>query len=269
MDRALVEVVCLANYLNDSVKNSRQSKIVDSRIWPDAGKVPFIKSKWLFFHTVASDPDAWLKKQAQTARRAWIGYRATKLNSPEAHNSVAFLGGGPGWMLFIDHGETVEYWEPVYFFGRKFGRGRQLKEKFVGRTIPVQDFCVGPTVSMAEKEINEALLMTEKFAREEGLSFWAEHFARARNLSPREPSFTALTVAELSPPGFLSPESVRLLELCIVSWVFGGMGTWNDFAFNIRERHELYQSLSSWLFFAVCDGFCAATNQFATTQNRA
>jgi hypothetical protein len=55
---------------------------------------------------------------------------------------------------------------------------------------------------------------------------------------------------DLAPSGFLSNEAAALLDACQKSWVFGGMGSWNDLGFKGEDQKE-YERVSERLFQAV------------------
>ena len=52
---------------------------------------------------------------------------------------------------------------------------------------------------------------------------------------------------------------VRLLDACQSAWVFGGMGSWNDMAFDGEVQVE-YDRTSEQLFLALNEVILAAAN---------
>jgi hypothetical protein len=63
----------------------------------------------------------------------------------------------------------------------------------------------------------------------------------------------------LAPIGLLSDQAARTLDACQASWVFGGMGSWNDLGFD-GEDQRLYERGSERLFRAINAAIAAATN---------
>jgi hypothetical protein len=61
------------------------------------------------------------------------------------------------------------------------------------------------------------------------------------------------------PPRGFSESARRLLATAARSWVFGGMGTWNDLTFDGSEE-EAYEEVSAELYDAVLGAFVAAAN---------
>ena len=65
--------------------------------------------------------------------------------------------------------------------------------------------------------------------------------------------------ADLSPPKYLSLEAETLLDACQKSWVFGGMGSWNDMGFQGKDQKE-YERVSNQLFEVVNKAIIAGAN---------
>ncbi len=64
---------------------------------------------------------------------------------------------------------------------------------------------------------------------------------------------------DLAPDGCLPPLAMRLLDACQSAWVFGGMGSWNDMAFDGEVQVE-YDRTSKQLFLILNEVIQAAAN---------
>ncbi|MEM6551577.1 MAG: hypothetical protein AAF750_05570 [Planctomycetota bacterium] len=64
---------------------------------------------------------------------------------------------------------------------------------------------------------------------------------------------------DLAPEDWLPEAAQRLLDACQSSWVFGGMGSWNDMSFNGNAQME-YERVSENLYNAVCEAIQASVN---------
>lgn len=69
-------------------------------------------------------------------------------------------------------------------------------------------------------------------------------------------------------PSLLPLEAIQLLSAAQSSWVFGGMGSWNDLGFE-GEDQATYESLSEELYGTVNRAIVAATNASAVGGTRA
>jgi hypothetical protein len=52
-----------------------------------------------------------------------------------------------------------------------------------------------------------------------------------------------------------SLEARRLVAAAVRSWVFGGMGSWNDIGFSDPALLSVYNSVSEDLYMSVIEGF--------------
>jgi hypothetical protein len=68
----------------------------------------------------------------------------------------------------------------------------------------------------------------DRFGPEEAIAEWADHFRGARMALEAQAEWQE---SDPRPPGFLSPDALRLLHACRAGWVFAGMGSWNDGAY--------------------------------------
>lgn len=64
---------------------------------------------------------------------------------------------------------------------------------------------------------------------------------------------------DLVPEGLLSLSARQILAACQAAWVFGGMGSWNDLAFDGQEQSR-YRGLSNELFALLNMAICASVN---------
>ena len=87
---------------------------------------------------------------------------------------------------------------------------------------------------------------------------WAGIFDRSRKiLEEFEPSESD----DFIPDGIYSKEARQLIQAAFASWVFGGMGSWNDLAFNGEDGVQ-YASLSKQLYEAICSSMASVSNSY-------
>lgn len=68
---------------------------------------------------------------------------------------------------------------------------------------------------------------------------------------------------DMLPQTGYSVEARQLLAMATRSWVFGGMGSWNDVGFGDPDVQAEYEEITSRLYGAVVDAIRAATKAFA------
>jgi hypothetical protein len=90
---------------------------------------------------------------------------------------------------------------------------------------------------------------------------WSDNFEVARKILF---DFEPVESDEFIPYGLYENESRQLIEAAFNSWVFGGMGSWDDLAFSGDDQDE-YQFLSQDLYDAICTSFVSAVNSYPNT----
>ena len=202
---------------------------------------------------VARDPDSWF---AQFKSRGALGFRLSRApqNNPGIPDrmSAAFVGGGGSWTLevLLPRGES-EFWTARWEVG-----DQQAADKRIWRVTYVR-VAVGKSQPFSARQLSECLRELEDSLKE------TRAFSATQNLDGFTKCFDDALDAigtrgrnrhghhqDLAPAGFLSEDAAILLDACQTSWVFGGMGSWNDLGFDGDEQ-KTYDRVSERLFQAV------------------
>ena len=102
----------------------------------------------------------------------------------------------------------------------------------------------------------------ESFAREQKENYWADRFHKAlETLDAASP----LEDNDFLPKGCFSLESEQLFAAGLRSWVFGGMGSWNDLFFG-GKKEDQYVQFSNELYEAVCQSLVVAINSYPSSR---
>ena len=210
--------------------------------------------------TVAS----WLGElAAQGVERLWLDIPAPGAHrvgglAVEAHQLMAFSGAGT-WQLL--GGERR--WRPVWELGDPEAADQRIWDvRYEGVGASSGERPRQPAIASSSDALADVLGVAHEFAAAHDLDPWTEWFEDAR---------TALVDPDPAPP--YHPDLVpsgyplgarRLLAAATRSWVFGGMGSWNDLGFEDRDDDATYRSVTRALYDAVLVGFVAAVNVAAT-----
>ena len=222
------------------------------RFWPDApififcDSVRFVEAARAWEtgseKLVASDPVAWFRSLAKDC----IGLRlhAVGRRRPEIADwmDVGLVGGGPVWLLESVGGSTPSLWCDKWAFSEGAAAGdRPWSVTYHGAppTGPLPE--VDADLDRVEQDLAAALVAIAAFARRIG-SHFASFFTEALAIIERR---TPPERFDLVPglPDFLSPQAERILGACRRAWVFGGMGAWNDGAYDGGEGDRLTDDL--------------------------
>ena len=114
-------------------------------------------------------------------------------------------------------------------------------------------------MSDARERLNEVLENLIAFtSRFEYTQHWAENFKQSKQTLTE---FEPVDSDDFIPFRIYSLVARRLLETSFRSWVFGGMGSWNDLAFSGEGQAE-YTSLTRELYEAICNSIVSAVNSY-------
>lgn len=115
------------------------------------------------------------------------------------------------------------------------------------------------TVDDARASLHEAVEAARTFATENNLDGWVDWFGTALAVS-MSPDPEVPYNPDIAPAGWLSLEQQQLLASAVQSWVFGGMGSWNDIWFEDESQSDRYREVTERLYRAVIAALVAVTN---------
>jgi hypothetical protein len=214
---------------------------------------------------VASDVAGWLYgARARGIDRFWLCIPKPGVVSVGDHtipdrDLVAFAGAGNWFVLGTSRKNSAEVWHASWTVREREPGDRGVWEVvYHGESADDGVLPPRPAMSISKQRLTVALDNAEAFARSQELGRWADWFAEARLLdaSNDEPPF----LSDMLPARGFSKSARRLLAMATSSWVFGGMGSWNDLAFSSREDEEEYERVSAELYSAVLGALVAGVN---------
>jgi hypothetical protein len=114
-------------------------------------------------------------------------------------------------------------------------------------------------VEEARKQLRSALNRAKNFSQEVHFNPWGEYFAEAVNLlDHREP--TIPYHPDVLPSEFYSLSSRQVIAAAFKGWVFGGMGSWNDFVADSSSLKDEHLDISLELYRAILFAIATAVN---------
>lgn len=153
----------------------------------------------------------------------------------------------------VDTDETVKW--NTFFAPAPGSSSLSFEYLFVGAGEPAP---TEPGVSTCRASLASALEAVQSFAGKQGLKSWSKHFRRCLLRLSLEPQPLEDLVELLLINGLPVP-AVQLVNAALAADVFGGMGSWNDLAFDGPDALE-YQQLSNRLLGAMKAAFRAGLN---------
>ncbi|MDQ3707217.1 MAG: hypothetical protein M3437_18725 [Chloroflexota bacterium] len=195
------------------------------------------------------------------ARNIWLVRRGDPVPQDIArHELVAFAGGGD-WHLQVDYLDKSEGWSAGWEFVDTRGDRQGAYWNVTYSRVLIEGMPPVEKHDLREMEarLRRALVEVERFARANDEEGWADVFKRELN---RLDATGNTQKSDMLPEEGYSREAHRLVSAASGSWVFGGMGSWNDISFSDEQVRADYGRVSAELYDAVVTSAVAATNSF-------
>ncbi|WP_374626443.1 hypothetical protein [Pandoraea sp.] len=218
---------------------------------------------------IAADPTAWFRYLKE---HGFIELRMSHgpSNDPNVDGVtvtdrmlVGFVGGGGVWSVQANKPNSSDYWAARWVVGDQQSADRRIWRVTYGRVAgnrPPSEIEQVDLQSLRD-QFCDVLMRVEAFATQKGLDGFAACFARGlEDLSAESPIHGFHK--EFANSSLISRDAIQLLSAAQSSWVFGGMGSWNDLGFD-GEDQATYESLSEALYRISNRAIVAATNTSA------
>jgi len=210
---------------------------------------------------LASSVSEWLDYLRSTgATRLWnIAFAWQRKDLPE-HVAISFSGGVPK-AIQADLPNGFELWYPLWKPG-----GTATKPwvvEYRGLFFPTSQALPLQKMSAVKNQLQQAVLRAEWFSKssEVNASVWTSWFTKSLELL-ESPNPQAPFHPDMLPSTGFSLEARQILASAVQSYVFGGMGSWNDMGFAKPEIQELYNRITKELYEAIKIAIVMASNSF-------
>jgi hypothetical protein len=184
--------------------------------------------------------------------------------------TAGFVGGGGRWLIEAWKGTTSDYWEAKWEVTNQEAKDRRIWSVTYARIS--RNNIVRKTehsgLSGIEKGLKKSVLACQSFAKRYQMDIWKASFDNAVEcLDSGETDFNTIYHKDIIPLGKYSDKAKRILFAAQSTWVFGGMGSWNDMGiWNDKsfdeEEQKHYEKISDQLFSEVCKAITHATNEY-------
>lgn len=208
---------------------------------------------------IALNPFNWLgflKKKGVT--RLKIHY-ISSFNKLSDRIMIAFVEGGGKWIIEAVHDSMSDIYE------KGSSKSATSSSRHLGNHFllthedeqPINDKNI--TVDKAWENLKSILENLEDFAgRFERTHHWADNFRRSRDILE---GTVPIDNDDIFPSSIIHEKNRLLLSTAFSSWVFGGIGSWNDQAFGGKDQ-DRYEALSDSLFNVIIEAIVVAINMY-------
>jgi len=195
------------------------------------------------------------------ATRLWyIAFGWQRQDIPE-HIAVSFSGGVP-IAIQVDSPNGFELWYPQWTTGSSEQKPWLVEYRSLmfpnSHTLPAQK------MSLVKNQLHQAISQAENFARRSDVNadYWATWFNKSLDIIdsmiPQVPFHP-----DMLPNFGFSLEARQVLASAVQSYVFGGMGSWNDMGFEKQNIQKEYEKITKELYEAVKLAIVMSSNSFA------
>ncbi|TFH09254.1 MAG: hypothetical protein E4H14_04795 [Candidatus Thorarchaeota archaeon] len=264
MSQKLVQVVALVTYGNLFLQGRSNEfdfeKLVTENCYGRDFIDPPIDKIAGSTKVIASDTNNWFKYlKDMGAKQLKLFYKKSSHIDLPDHITTAFVGGGSQWLIEVQFDNSSDLYLSEWYPSTEIGLNTSKAHcvRFNHDIAHLDD--VSESVQKAREKLSKSLQDLADFARKfDYARNWVNNFNNAlMTLQEFEPSMSD----EFLPLGMYSKEARQLIEAAFASWVFGGMGSWNDMNFG-ETNHAKYESLSESLYTTLCEAIVAAVNSY-------
>ncbi len=181
------------------------------------------------------------------------------------HKLAGMVGGGGNWFIEAKNAGFSDFWKPRWEMKpNKKDEDKRIWNITYGLNIPNQKHFDHPKyeINYQRDKLRRTLSRIADFAASnENTSGWEKTFNNAKaSLEAENPILEYHK--DLIPEGSLPKENLQLLIAASKSFVFGGMGSWNDIGwFKDDELTKKYDEVSTELYQVMNESIIAAVNE--------
>ena len=176
--------------------------------------------------------------------------------------AAGFVGGVNTGIVALRPNAPAEIWSATWGLrGAAPADPQPWGVRYAGRTVG-PDLMPPPLIKLtdARAELIDSLQAIRALAAAQELPTWERLFATTLDalLASPLPSRDSTFLPRRGYP----PAAHQLLSAAMGGWVFGGMGSWNDYVAPTEETQAAYESVTTQHYNAVMTALAGATNAF-------
>lgn len=273
MTGIVAQIIALTAFGNDFLNNGKipTDFNLTNTTFEYCKKVDFREFKKQFFFSkvkeivVAENPTKWfeyLKTDGCRHLRLYFEYSKDQSITKD-HQLAGFVGGGGLWLIEAVYDNYSNYWLNSWEVTNQNSPDNKIWSVKYGMTVVKQPSTNLQTDNEEIKnELRKSITEITNFAIGQNLKYWAEQFEKAKSFLDSPLPEESFYQKDLIPVENYSLTAKQILCSAASSWVFGGMGTWNDLVFDREENQAEYDRLSAKLYSDINNAIVAAINTY-------
>ncbi len=209
---------------------------------------------------VASNPDDWFTYQKKN-RITGFRMRRKPTDDPQLSDrmSAGFVGGGGEWALQAISEDSCNYWIASWDVWNQNAPESRIWRVYYGLVCRSENQPhILRELDVVWKEFKETLVDIHDFSRSYTQDGFTDCFAKAL-VAIDDPDADIGYHKDLYISDLLTPLACSILKAAMSSWVYGGMGSWNDMGFDGEAQKE-YERVSERHFALLNEGIEVAAS---------
>jgi hypothetical protein len=273
MQTELAQLISLTSYGNEYLKtgNIPENYYPGNSIFQFCNVVDFRnrEKKWysttLIETITAEDPLIWfknLKNEGCTKLRLYYKPSTDTTFGPE-YNLAGFSGGAGTWLIETIFDSFSRYWQKHWQVTNQLSPDNKIwAVNYAGNVQKAITTNQQLDITSITSRFKNVLRDLVEFCDKQNLQDWKGTFEKASNVLSSHTPNKEYYHHELIVTKNYSLATQQLLFAVAQSWVFGGMGWWNDMGFKNKRVNEDFLRLSQRLYDLLLQGIVGATNSF-------
>lgn len=264
MTGILAQTITVTSYGNEYLRTGKLTNFYpENSTFQHCNSVDFreMRKGFLFSKkkefTVADNPSEWfalLKKEG--CKKLRLYYHAEQ---SDVHTLAGFVGGGGNWFIECVYGKHSDFWIS------NWSHDKNLNDK-PWKVTYVKAVTKQPTINLQydlveiRQKLKDILEKITVFAFKETFENWGEIFEKAKKTLESENPESEFYHPDLIVPDNYELKNRQLLMSAGKSFVFGGMGSWNDVWFENEEAEKVCNALSTELYGMMMKAIVSSVN---------
>ena len=266
----VAQLISLISYGNEFINKHYlpPNYFPDNSVFKFDKEVRFLTSKEKFFggkkEIQFANPAewfSWLKEDGCLELKAIFQY--SKQEQFKDYKLAGMVGGGGTWFIQSIYKHHCDLWYAHWEVGDQNDPDNKIwqvryESVLKKQETKVQQFLLNPL----KEELEKILTQIGAFAKTNGQEMWFTWFEKALiSLNSEKPyeNFYHQDIIVLKNYSLLAQQ---VFFASANSWVFGGMGSWNDLGFSDKEMNDNYERLSENLYDVMIRGLVGAINSY-------
>ena len=268
----LAQIIVLITYGNLILLNQPIEIKSDNESLKFCNKIQFVEiNKFLFIKTekeIANNPNTWFKYlKTNKCKNLKLYYIKSDNKEFKDYQSSGFVGGGGDWIIEAIYDNYSDLWESSWKVTKENDPNNKIWTVTyykIASKIKKINHNLNPNI---KKELIISLENIYDFSKKYREQSWTKIFNESIDCLNNKKLPKLNYYKDMIAPNSLSNENLNLFISAVNSWVFGAMGSWNDWYNEDKKINELFDKVTNDLYYKINESIEITINSSATSDN--